>query len=120
MVVAMIVVTLAFLGLLVAVGVAMGQQQRRTRALEAQLHDPAVPTVRYLVPDGVDPAVVGGALAAHGFRNVLELDYGEEELLIACTADEREHARAVIEEIECEVCQPHMSMPPVRFMDEAA
>lgn len=120
MVVAMIVVALAFLGLLAAVGVAMSQQQRRTRALEAQLHDPAVPTVRYLVPDGVDPAVVGGALAAHGFRNVLELDYGEEELLIACPPDERDHARAVIEQIECEVCQPDIPVPPVRFMDEAA
>lgn len=120
MVVAMIVVVLAVLGLLVALGMAVGQQQRRTRALEAQLHDPAVPTVRYLVPDGIDPAVVGGALAAHGFRNVMELDYGEEELLIACAPEEREHARAVIEEIECEVCQPDIAVPAVRFMDEAA
>lgn len=120
MVVAMIVVALAVFGLLALVAVAFTGQQRRTRALEAQLHDPAVPTVRYLVPDGVDPAVVGGALAAHGFRNVLELDYGEEELLIACTADERERARAVIEQIEDEVCQPDIPVPAVRFMDEAA
>ena len=120
MVVAMMAVGILMLVVVIGVTVAFAEVTRRTRALEEKLHEPDVPTVRFVVPDGVDPAVVGGGLSSAGFTNVLEIEYGEEELLIECPPSEREHARAVIAEIEGRMCQPGLPVPPVRFMDEAA
>jgi hypothetical protein len=68
--------------------------------VEDHLHDPSTPTVAFVVPDGVDPAVVSNALGGAGFSSALDLARGEERLLIECHAGERERVRGVIAGIE--------------------
>jgi hypothetical protein len=52
--------------------------------------------VAYVVPDGIDAAVVRTALDMAGFSAALDIVGGEERLLIECQAGERERVREVI------------------------
>jgi hypothetical protein len=52
--------------------------------------------VVYVVPDGIDAAVVRTALDIAGFSSTLDIVGGEERLLIECPPDERERVREVI------------------------
>ena len=52
--------------------------------------------VSYVVPDGIDAAVVRTALDMAGFSSALDIVGGEERLLIECQAGERERVREVI------------------------
>ena len=52
--------------------------------------------VVYVVPDGVDAAVVETALDIAGFSSKLDIVGGEERLLIECQEWDRERVREVI------------------------
>ena len=52
--------------------------------------------VVYVVPDGIDAAVVRTALDSAGFSSALDIVGGEERLLIESQADQRERVREVI------------------------
>ena len=64
---------------------------------EARLRSPAVPTVMYELPNGVDPAVVKVALARAGFTCMADEARATETLRVECDAGERERVRRVIE-----------------------
>ena len=63
---------------------------------EARLHDPGTATVRWEVPNGVDPAVVMGALAQAGFTSVIDQPSHGRCLRVACAPTERARLRSAI------------------------
>lgn len=69
------------------------------KEVEDHLHDPGTPKVTYTVPNGVDAAVLRNALTGEGFPSALELDHGDELLLIECHTGERERVREALESV---------------------
>lgn len=89
----------AFLGVLV-VGVLLAASLRRwsleDARTDAKLHSAAAHTVAYVIPAGLDPAIVRGALAGAGFVSVI--DAGEtERVLIECEPSDRAFVRQLVE-----------------------
>lgn len=64
--------------------------------IEDHLLDPSTQKVSYLVPDGVDAAVLTTALGSAGYSSALALVQGDEHLLVECHPDERERVREVL------------------------
>ena len=67
------------------------------RDSQDHLLDPDVPQVAYLVPNGIDAAVVCTALDTAGFTTTVNLVAGDEFVLVETRPDERERAWGVIE-----------------------
>jgi len=87
--------------------------------IEDHLLDPGTPTVAFVVPDGVDAAVVSTALEGAGFSSALDLVGGEERLLIECHSGERERVRSVIAGIEQSAyAASGLTIGAVTFRDE--
>lgn len=75
--------------------------------------------VAYVVPDGVDAAVVRTALDGAGFSSALDIVGGEERLLFECQAVERERAREVIEGgLQSAYARSGLTIGAVTFRDE--
>lgn len=119
MVPAAIVLLVLFVAVLAMMGMAFAGLARKERALDDRLHDVDTPTVLWIVPVGVDPAVVAGVLLASGFPTVLEDHTGTPWLRIECAADEHQAVRDVIEKVYLEEYAPSLHLPPVTFRDIA-
>lgn len=119
MVPAALLLLILFAAAIALVAVATVGLSHNEQALDAHLHDPDTPTVRWSVPEGVDPAVVAGVLVATGFPAVLETDAGSSWLRIECRADEHDAVREVIEKVYLEEYAPALRLPPVTFRDAA-
>lgn len=63
---------------------------------ETRLHDPSTTTVRWEIPNGVDPAVVMGALAQAGFTSVIDQPSHGRCLRVECAPTQRARLREVI------------------------
>lgn len=75
--------------------------------------------VVYVVPDGVDAAVVRTALDRAGFSSTLDIVGGEERLLIECPVVERERAREVISGgMQSAYARSGLTIGAVTFRDE--
>lgn len=79
----------------------------------------AVMKVVYVVPDGIDAAVVRTALDIAGFPSALDIVGGEERLLIECQAAERERVREVIAGgVQSAYARSGLTIGAVAFRDE--
>lgn len=65
--------------------------------IEARLRAPDAHKVAYVVPEGVDPAVLRGALNHAGFVVVMDDVGGTERLLVECEPRDHDRVREVIE-----------------------
>ncbi len=75
--------------------------------------------VVYVVPDGIDAAVVKTALDLAGFSSALDIVGGEERLIIECPADERERVRGVIASgVEAAYARSGLMIGTVTFREE--
>jgi len=89
------------------------------KGIEDHLLDPRTSKVAFVVPDGVDAAVVSTALEGAGFSSALDIVRGEERLLIECEASERERVREVIAGIEHRAYDASgLTIGAVTFRDE--
>jgi hypothetical protein len=116
------VVGLMFVGLL-AIGLVLMLAFRSWSMDDAEkeslLRAPQTHTVTYLVPEGVDAAVLLAALSHAGIAATTDLSGGDERLLIKCEADERTQVRQVIEAAErASLAELDLRVPPVTFDDE--
>lgn len=92
--------------------------RRRDEAVKDEAR--TVPTLRYHVPGGQDPAAVAGALEAEGYA----VTFGDttEDVIIPCRSGaerERAHVRAVIAHASLNL-EGDVVETPVRFADEPA
>jgi hypothetical protein len=106
------------LAVVIGTGMSILTLVRREEVLDERLHDPDVNTIEYLVPDGVDPSIVRGALQVAGFTSVFEDRWGVEHLLIACPPRDRERMRRVIRDVQARDYVPELHLDSVRFRDE--
>lgn len=87
--------------------------------IEDHILDPGTPKVAYLVPNGVDAAIVSNALTAAGFISAIQLVAGEERLLVEAGPGDRERVRAVIESVNNDVyATSGLTIGAVVFADE--
>lgn len=97
----MLALALLVIGFLVVLVVVLLMARGFTRAegrLDAELHEAGVPTLRYSVPVGQDPAVLVGALSKAGYKAVADLEQGTETLLVeVLEPGDRARVRAVLE-----------------------
>jgi len=77
-------------------GMASGAERIHPGGVDKHPYKEADMKVSYVVPDGIDAAVVRTALDMAGFSSALDIVGGEERLLIECQAGERERVREVI------------------------
>ncbi len=110
-----LMLVLVAVAIVVLLGMAAAGLVHKERALDAHMHEPDTPTVLYLVPPGVDPALVATALAAAGFPAVLEEHEGASALLIECASHEQPQVRNVIEQVYIDEYAPALLLPPVTF-----
>lgn len=96
MVPAAVILVVITLVLGVAIGLGLRAWVADESKTEARLHDPATATVRWEVPNGVDPAVVLGTLAQAGFKGVIDQPSHGRCLRVACSPMERARLRSVI------------------------
>jgi len=75
---------------------ASGAERIHPGGVDTHPYEEADMQVSYVVPDGIDAAVVRTALDMAGFSSALDIVGGEERLLIECQAGERERVREVI------------------------
>ncbi len=87
--------------------------------IESRLLDTRTPKVAYLVPDGVDAAVLSTALASAGFPHALEIVGGDEYLTVECEPRDRERVRDVIAQVnQHHYAASGLTLGTVRFVDE--
>lgn len=67
------------------------------RSAEQHILDPATPTVAYPLPNGVDVALLAGAVAASGHAQAVGSVDGRECLLVECQEGQREEIRSVLD-----------------------
>lgn len=115
--VVMVVIVLALGG----VGIIpwLRRESRRT----ADLSRPRGDTLRYRVPEGVDPVPVIAALHQAGYNAVPDLERGHGSVVVECAngvEEERERVRAVIAgaDLNLEGDSGVAATEPVRFEDE--
>jgi hypothetical protein len=116
--VTLLVVSVLALPVLVAlVARRWGTEEART---ESALRSPGAHTVRYVVPEGEDPAQVRAALTHARFVSVLDRG-GDQGLLVRCEASQRERLRSIIEEVQHTAFVGRLGDGDhVRFADEVA
>ncbi len=112
---------LILIALVIGIGIGMLilTLARRAEALPPPLHGTIGASVEYVVPDGVDPSIVRGALKMAGFSSIFEDRWGEEHLVITCSPREREQVRQVIADAQARHYVPELHLDTVRFRDEA-
>jgi hypothetical protein len=99
--------------LLIGGVVHLAQRQERLAA-----ERPTAPTLRYLVPEGQDPAAVLEVLHAEGYDAVPE---GGETVVVTLLVDsprERQRVRAALEDMDRNAEPSPSQGEPVRFLDE--
>jgi hypothetical protein len=90
---ALVAVVLAVIGWWVFSTLAAGRMGRQAEQQHAP-GDPHVETLRYVMPDGQDPAVVISTLDSAGYTADLDVVAGDKQIVIACPAGrDRERAR---------------------------
>jgi hypothetical protein len=83
-----------------------------------QLHDPTTPTLEYVVPTGLDPAVVLAALELAGFTASVDPHHTHQHVLVRCPQSiDRQQVRRVIESATVRTTDGHAAVA-VRFADE--
>jgi hypothetical protein len=110
------VLLLVFLIGAIVLFVAFSRWMRDESRTEARLHSPDTHTVRYVVPDGQDPAALMSALARVGFTAVVDSRRGEEIVIVACDESELATVRQVIE--RSGPVGSDRPTPSVRFLDD--
>jgi hypothetical protein len=96
---ALALVVIGFLVVLVVVLLMVRSFARAEGRLDAELHEAGVPTLRYSVPVGQDPAVLVAALSKAGFKAVADLEQGTETLLVeVLEPGDRARVRAALEQ----------------------
>jgi hypothetical protein len=87
--------------------------------IEDHMLDPGTPKVVYVVPDGIDAAVVRTALDLAGFSSQLDIVGGEERLLIECQELDRERVREVIADgVQSAYARSGLTIGAVTFRDD--
>jgi hypothetical protein len=118
----MLTLTGVLIAIALVIGIGIGMSiltlMRREEALPPPLHGTAGASVEYVVPDGVDPSIVRGALKMAGFTSAFEDRWGEEHLVIPCSPREREQVRRVIADAQASHYVPELHLDTVRFRDE--
>jgi hypothetical protein len=93
----------------------LGRQEVET---ETVLMAPGAHTVRYVVPEGDDPAPVRAALDHAGFASVLDRG-GDQRLVVRCEPGERDRIRQVIHDVHvADVHRTAAGRTRPRFDDE--
>lgn len=113
------IIPVVVIGLLVVVVAVMAAVARSAGGRTAEV-EREHPTLRYHVPEGVDPAALVAALDHEGFRASTTPGSLGEDLVIACprgTDQDRDRVRATIQHAYDLQGDP-ISQPPVRFDDE--
>jgi hypothetical protein len=104
----------------VVVGLAGSTMPFRTRVGPSTDDDQ---TLRYVVREGQDPAVVISAVMERGFTARVDSEggTGERVVIVACPNGEsdREQVREAIAEAGTSMDDPALTAHPVRFVDEA-
>jgi hypothetical protein len=89
------------------------------KGIEDHMLDPGTPKVVYVVPDGIDAAVVRTALDLAGFSSQLDIVGGEERLLIECQELDRERVREVIADgVQSAYARSGLTIGAVTFRDD--
>ncbi len=93
------VILMVVLGVVVLVGTNLYLRSwvRTESSAEAHLHDPRTHTLAYVLPNGVDPAVIKFELGRAGLETGAGHVGGDECLLVECEPAQRERVRALIQ-----------------------
>lgn len=90
--------------------------------LDDRLHDPETPTLRYRVPNGVDPALLRGTVLEAGYESTVDETPRNEVLRVECPPEQREELRAVIAHAPADndrTAELEDTYGPVVFLDES-
>lgn len=89
------------------------------RTAEQHILDPATPTVAYPLPNGVDVAVLAGAVAAAGHAQAVGHVGGRDCLVVECRDGQREQIRTVLARVTQErYAGSGLKLGSVVFADE--
>jgi hypothetical protein len=87
---------------------------------EARLRAPDTHKVVYVVPEGEDPTLVMAALMHAGFKAVVGLEEGIEQVLVECEETDRAGVRELIARVSTANSKEHgLPVTQIQFEDEA-
>jgi hypothetical protein len=113
----LLLVTLLAVGL---VTIPLRRWMRDEAKTEARLHAPGAHTAAFVVPNGLEPALLMAALSRAGFAVVADNVRGEEVLLIECEPSDRSTVRRIITTVQEAHAAGHAGarVEQVRFQGE--
>lgn len=99
MIAAAVILLLIVVAVALLIGAGLREWLAEESRVESHLADPAVHTVAYAIPDGLDPAVLKIALGRAGFACAVTRVGDRECVRIECADSDRAAVRSVLESV---------------------
>jgi heme/copper-type cytochrome/quinol oxidase subunit 2 len=105
-----------------AVAYVLREHSAKRERVDEELHETRTPTLEYVVPTGLDPAVILAALHREGYTATVDSQAAHQVVLVECPLGleaQRDAVRAAIESADTSSSDHEVPVPTnVRFRDE--